>query len=274
MGDASPPAEQSVSDFLRILEEHRIECEKNGKYVEAEIAKKRLDELRDHEENRQREAMRSRQITERLGVEEAHMMEFQQFNAIWDKKMEEFEMNAKQLIDTMRKKHASELFRFKDKLQKSMPYRPKFSKELLNSRKIQETLAKMKQYAEAHKIKLKADRLEEIELEKLRQQHAHKLAAQEMQFAQRQQAELQALEKRVDTARQEHKIQRQHDLERILQRYQNVKSELGAQQNIERMRSEKYKGHSSMYSTISAGGSRPTSSRSRPASSRPPSSRS
>merc|ERR1712188_348521 len=268
MGDASPPAEQSVSDFLRILEEHRIECENEGKYVQAEIAKKRLDELRDREENRQREAMKSRQITELLGVEEAHMMEFQQFNAIWDKKMEEFEMNAKELIDNMRKKHANELFRFKDKLQKNMPYRPKFSKELLNSRKIQETLAKMKQYAEAHKIKLKADRLEEIELEKLRQQHAHKLAAQEMQFAQRQQLELQALEKRVDTARQEHKIQRQHDLERILQRYQNVKSELEAQQNIERIRSEKYKGHSAMYSTISATGSRPPSSRSRPASSR------
>jgi len=142
------------------------------------------------------------------------MMEFQQFNAIWDKKMQEFEMNAKQLSDNMKKKHANELFRFKDKLQKSMPYRPKFSKELLNSRKIQETLAKMKQYSEAHKIKLKADHLEQVELEKLRSEHAHKLAAQEMQFAQRQMAELNALEKRIETARQEHKIQRQQDLER------------------------------------------------------------
>merc|ERR1712070_1268233 len=256
---------QSVSDFLRILEEHRVECEKNGKYVEAEIAKKRLDELREHEENRQREAMRSRQITEKLGVEEAHMMEFQQFNAIWDKKMEEFEMNAKQLVDNMKKKHASDLFRFKDKLQKTMPYRPKFSKELLNTRKIQETLAKMKQYAEAHKVKLKADHLEQVELDKLRQQHAHKLAAQEMQFSQRQQSELNALEKRIETARQEHKIQRQQDLERLLQRYQNVKSELEAQQNIERIRSEKYKGHSALSSSVSTAGSRAGS---RPASAR------
>jgi hypothetical protein len=31
--------------------------------------------------------MRSRQIAERLGVEEAHMLEFQQFNMIWDRKM-------------------------------------------------------------------------------------------------------------------------------------------------------------------------------------------
>merc|ERR1712188_37951 len=141
MADSSPQLEdgnneESVQDFLRILEEHRAECEAQGKYVEAEIAKKRLDELQEHEANRQKEAMRSRQITERLGVEEAHMMEFQQFNAIWDKKMEEFKANAKQLVDTMRKKHAN---------------------ELLNTRKIQETLAKMKQSSEAHKVKLKAD---------------------------------------------------------------------------------------------------------------------
>merc|ERR1712188_197009 len=104
--------------------------------------------------------------------------------------MEEFKANAKQLIDTMKKAHSRKLVNFKERLQKSQPYRPKFSKELLNTRKIQETLAKMKQYSEAHKVKLKADRLEEIELEKLRSQHAHKLAAQEMQFAQRQQLEL------------------------------------------------------------------------------------
>ena len=33
----------------------------------------------------------SRQIAERLGVEEAHMLEFQQFNVVWDNKMKEFE---------------------------------------------------------------------------------------------------------------------------------------------------------------------------------------
>ena len=40
--------------------------------------------------------------------------------------------------------------------------RPKYSKDLLNLRKIQETLAKQKDYGEAHKMKLKADALEEL----------------------------------------------------------------------------------------------------------------
>ena len=44
----------AVQDFLEILEEHRKNCERQGKYVEAEIAKNRLEELRLHEENRRR----------------------------------------------------------------------------------------------------------------------------------------------------------------------------------------------------------------------------
>ena len=48
----------AVADFLDILEEHRKNCERQGKYVEAEIAKNRLDELKLHEENRRRVSKR------------------------------------------------------------------------------------------------------------------------------------------------------------------------------------------------------------------------
>jgi len=49
-----PSEDSAVQDFLEILEEHRKNCERQGKYVEAEIAKNRLDELKLHEENRRR----------------------------------------------------------------------------------------------------------------------------------------------------------------------------------------------------------------------------
>jgi len=102
MADLPDSEDSAVQDFLQILEEHRKNCERQGKYVEAEIAKNRLEELREHEENRRREAMRSRQIAERLGVEEAHMLEFQQFNTLWDKRMAEFEQKSYDLDEAMR----------------------------------------------------------------------------------------------------------------------------------------------------------------------------
>ena len=44
-----------VHEILKkILEEHRKNCEQQGKYVEAEIAKNRLLEIKAHEESRQK----------------------------------------------------------------------------------------------------------------------------------------------------------------------------------------------------------------------------
>lgn len=230
--------ESAVQDFLEILEEHRKNCERQGKYVEAEIAKNRLEELKLHEENRRREAMRSRQIAERLGVEEAHMLEFQQFNMIWDKKMSEYEQHAEELVEAMKERHAAELRDFQRKLM-SKEIKPKFSKELLNLRRIQDTLAKQKDYAEAHKMKLKADALEAWELEKWHNQRQQDLLQKETKFKAVKQQELIALQKRIQSGREEQKKQRHQDLERLLQRYQNVKAELEAQQNLERVRMEK-----------------------------------
>ena len=232
------PPESAVLDFLCILEEHRKNCERQGKYVEAEIAKNRLEELKMHEENRRKEGMRSRQIAERLGVEEAHMLEFQQFNVIWDKKMADFEERAAELVEAMREKHVAELRDFQGNLLKKQT-RPKFSRELLDLRKIQEHLARSKDYAEAHKIKLKSDALEAWELERWRDQKQTHLFQREAKFKHQKHQELTALKKRCTTGREEQRKQRQLDLERLLQRYHNVKNELEAQQNLETIRAQR-----------------------------------
>ena len=58
----------------------------------------------------------------------------------------------------VQERHKGEVMEFQEKVAVQMQsVRPKFSKELLNIRRIQETLAKQKEYAEAHKTKMKAD---------------------------------------------------------------------------------------------------------------------
>jgi hypothetical protein len=84
--------------------------------------------------------------------------------------------------------------------------------------------------------------LEAWELEKLRNKTQQGMYTKEARFTQKQSQELGALAKRIQTGREEQKKQRQLDLERLLQRYQNVKSELEAQQNLERIRADKYLG--------------------------------
>ena len=152
--------------------------------------------------------------------------------------MSEYEAHAEELGMAMKERHAAELRDYQRRLM-GRQIRPKYSKDLLNLRKIQETLAKQKDYAEAHKIKLKGDALEAWELEKWHSQRQQDLLQKEAKFKHVKQQELIALQKRVQTGREEQKKQRHQDLERLLQRYQNVKAELEAQQNLERIRMEK-----------------------------------
>jgi len=231
----------SVQDFLEVLEKHRIQCEREGKYEEAELAKTRLDQLRTHEENRRREELRSQQLAERLGVEEAHMRELQEFNEIWDRKVAEFEAHAANLQSTLATRHKTEHQSYLEKARaETEPRTPRWSKDLLNLRKIQETLAKMKKYAEAGKTKAQADQLEVQEHAMWKAKREAKITALEEQFLHKQQLEMGGLLKRIQSGREEQKQARKTELERLLQRYHNVKTQLESQQKIIQQRVERY----------------------------------
>jgi len=235
------PDEAAIQDFLDVLEKHRLECEAQGKYEEAELAKTRLQQLRSHEENRRQEELRSQQLAERLGVEEAHMKELQEFNEIWDKKVADFEHHAANLQNTLAARHKQEHGAFMEKVRKeTAPRTPRWSRELLNLRRIQETLAKQKKYSEAAKTKQEADTMEAKEHGAWKAKREAKIATLEDQFLQKQQAEMGGLLKRIQSGREEQKQARKTELERLLQRYHNVKTQLESQQTIIRLRSEKY----------------------------------
>merc|ERR1711964_860867 len=67
---------------------------------------------------------------------------------------------------------------------------------------------------------------EKDELEKWLKTRAHKLAAAEAKFLARQNTELQALKKKIQSGADEQRKQRALELEKLLQRYQNVKKQV------------------------------------------------
>merc|ERR1719382_1362469 len=253
-------AENNIQDFLDVLEKHRVDCEKQGKYEEAELTRTRLDQLRQHEENRRREELRSQQLAERLGVEEAHMAELQEFNEIWDRKSAEFEAHAANLQNTLAERHKQEHQLQMEKMRRETePRTPRWSKDLLNLRKIQETLAKMKKYAEAEKTKAQADRVEAQEHSMWKAKREARIAALEEQFRHKQQLEMGGLLKRVTSGREEQKQARKSELERLLQRYHNVKTQLESQQKIIQQRVERYPITSAPNASMAASVARPGS---------------
>mmetsp|Transcript_103631 Transcript_103631/g.299760 ORF Transcript_103631/g.299760 Transcript_103631/m.299760 type:complete len:275 (-) Transcript_103631:194-1018(-) len=237
------PDEHAIQDFLEVLQKHCAECEKNHEYEEAEKARLRLEQLRQHEEERKKEDLRKQQLKERLGVEQAHMQELQEFNDIWDRKSAEFETHAANLQNTLSERHKQEHQAFVDKWRadsdKEMQ-RQRQSKDLLNLRKIETTLAKLKKYAEAEKTKIQADKLQAQEVGLWKAKRDAKFASTEEQFLHKQHLEMGGLLKRIQSGREEQKTARKTELERLLQRYHNVKTQLETQQRIVQQRVERY----------------------------------
>ena len=236
---AADADDATLREFIAVLDAHRKECERECKYVEADIAKRRLAELRALAESREVDTVASRQHAQRQGVEEAQMLEFQQFNTLWDQKFREYDERAAELLDAMRQRHLLDQDEFRKGVEAGPAHRPKASKELLDLRRKQVMVAKQGDYADAQKLKTRADALEAEEAERHgREAEQHALLA-EVKFMRRQEQELNALRKRIQTGAEEQRHARELDLERLLQRYQNVKSELEAQQTAERHRQKK-----------------------------------
>jgi len=233
-GGNSVQPDQKVLEFLKILDEYRIKCEEEGKYLEAERAAKQLTALQKQEKQRQNKSYRAKQIAERQDVQIAHNMQFASFNQSWDKFMEEYDQMAELYIQQMTDKHQKRLREFQEETIKAiMQKQPKFSRELLDWRRRQHLLARQKNYAEAEKIKRLADTLEARETQKIGQDRKQQIKKLEAQFRQDQQKELTALLKRIDGRRKEHIKQRNTDSQRLLQRNKNLQAVLENKQNIQ-----------------------------------------
>ena len=174
-----------------------------------------------------------RQQNDALELEETHILEFNQFNQNWDSRMNEFQQHGISMIKGLEEKHSADLQDYSHQLEETIPNNFKPSAELLNLRKIQFNLAKQKEYAEAHNVQVKCNKIEKREVHQYTQTRDRKKQSCEQQMLHQQDNEMAALSKRIEAGENEQKKQRAIELERMFLRYQNVKKELENKHKLE-----------------------------------------
>ena len=230
--------DDAVGDFIEVLEGHMSNCERLGRYAEADIARQRLMELKEYELFRRRETLRSRQLAEVLGVEEAHVLQFTEFHAAWDAKTAAFEERAAGQLAELQARHEEELRTYQQKLLVRSAY-PRHSKEYFNMRKIEEYLAKNKNYVEAAALREKADELAAWEEQRWNAERQADLLAKEANLKAKLRTELEGVKNRLTSNRAELARARRRDLEMLLTRYANAKSEVERGHKLERLKFDK-----------------------------------
>eukprot|EP00762_Andalucia_godoyi_P006781 ANDGO_00964.mRNA.1 hypothetical protein SDRG_04477 len=234
------PSSIPYSEYISLLQEYRSKCVLDSQYEEASLAKTVLEKLKVAEEREVLHSIRQRQAAERRGVDEAHIQEFEQFRDMWDQRLGEYESHASELESAMKERHLMEFRQFHEEIQAAATAKPKFSKQLLNLRAIERTLAKQEKYEEATKMKGKADRMEKKELGKWQDIQDKAFVLREQRLILRQQQELKVLMQRIEAGRAEQYKLRDADMKRIALRYANVRKGLEQAQNIEKARTDKF----------------------------------
>ena len=85
------------------------------------MAKNRISELKDQDFIRKKEELMSNQQNERAEVEQAHIMEYQEFNKSWDDKMQKTQEEHEAKIRMLEEKHVRELEENRAKLDQLLP---------------------------------------------------------------------------------------------------------------------------------------------------------
>jgi len=171
------------------------------------------------------------------------MMQAMEFNSAWSQNMTEFERQAREIEEGAIRRHQLEFDAFREKMYNKGPSadvalagRYKHSRELLNMKALVENHAKTGDYAGAAKLKKQADSLQRFEKMKLDNQFATSVAQKELQLRQQQQVQLEALRRRIQRGREEHKEHWLMGAQRLMQSHRNMLSDLKSKQALENMR--------------------------------------
>lgn len=126
----------------------------------------RVKELKKMLEEQEKQDLEEKHKTDLIELEETHIQEFNEFNAEWDKQMNEFQQHSGQLIQALAEKQDIQLQEYRKQLDETTPNLFKPSPQLIELKTTQVNLAKQKDYQQAHKIQIKANKLEVKEQEK------------------------------------------------------------------------------------------------------------
>ncbi|CAG9315631.1 unnamed protein product [Blepharisma stoltei] len=216
----------SLNEYIEILQDHIQTCERENKFTEAEHAKKRLNDLLEQEERKKVKEAKLNHEAERSELEDGHLLEFQNFVNIWDKKIREQKQFSEQELFSLMNRHEREKSQLEDRLQSQIQVKPKPTAEILNLMNIKERLLKLKDYGEAQVVQKRINLLNKSEIENWEKERKRKMMQKLIQLEKRQGIEMSALKIRLKAFENDIIKKKSEELERLLQKYQNIKKDL------------------------------------------------
>ena len=230
---------EMIPAYIRVLDDYENECGMDARYIEAEMAKHKKDELKKLAKKVEKEKALNNHLKEKVEVEEAYLNEFNEFQKRWTKKLDKFEVKVDESRLEMLEHQKSQMEEAANKLEEKYALAAKESNNnILNLQKIEKALAKQKNYIEAQKTREQWQQEKEglaikqkMEIEKKKQEIYN-------EFELKNKKEVEEFIEKINEMRINLENERQRELDSLLQKYDKIKGQLKTLQDSEAKRLE------------------------------------
>lgn len=222
-----------IREFIQILEEHQMKCEKEKKFVDAEIAKQKVSQLKQVEKEKILNDIRFNHEEELSAFESEKQQAFEEFNREWNSSHKELFDKFEEFDQRLKKNQQAEI---NDKIveidNKFLPI-VKPTSEILNLTKILNGLIRQKEYIKAHQIQTQINKLSNIDNSLYLQEKENKLNRELEKLKQKHEQEYQVLLSKKDLAEAEYAKNRKQEYEKMIQGFKNRLKEIETHQSYE-----------------------------------------
>ena len=218
---------EKIEEYIKILEEFQNKCEVEAKFVEADLAQKKIIQLKHIKDKKTLIDRKNKQIEEKDELERVQKEELDEFNREMDKKFYELNEKFQEMQNKLEQEHNGQLKELQQKFEeKYNNYIVKPSSELINLNKKLELYVQKKDYQNAHLTQVDIANLTKKEKEKFEQEKLRIIQKEIENLQKRQFNETKGLEQKIQSAYNSFKKNRALKVQELLLKYKNQFREL------------------------------------------------
>ena len=218
---------EKIEEYIKILEEFQNKCEVEAKFVEADLAQKKIIQLKHIKDKKTLIDRKNKQIEEKDELERVQKEELDEFNREMDKKFYELNEKFQEMQNKLEEEHNGQLKELQQKFEeKYNNYIVKPSSELINLNKKLELYVQKKDYQNAHQTQVDIANLTKKEKEKFEQEKLKIIQKEIENLQKRQFNETKGLEQKIQSTYNSFKKNRALKVQELLLKYKNQFREL------------------------------------------------
>jgi hypothetical protein len=222
---------EKLDEYISLLTDYQQKCENEAKFVEADLAQKKIAQLNQIKNKKTLQDTKEHQVEEKNELERNQKDELDKFNQEMDKKFYDLNEKFQEMQKKLEEEHNEQLKELQQKFEeKYNGYNFKPSPELINLNKKLELYVQKKDYQNAHKTQIDIAELTKNEKEKFEQEKFKTIQKEIENLQKKQQNETKGLEQKIQSSYNSFKKNRALKVLELLLKYKNQFRDLKSKQ--------------------------------------------